>query len=1027
MPKPSPIQLIRSGPATGKTSYLVATVTDAILSNDLSPVRVLALGLDRAAQQHLQQDFAHASIRAERSVMPVIATYESLAEQILQQSSTHLGRGIIRPLAERLLIGHTIAQTASQARYYRDERLRRSSQFRDDVADFVAELKRCKIDPVVFREQIIPGLPSAGALQDLADIYQQYQHRLQQAQVYDYRGIIWLALVALEAPGLSHHWQQRYNLVVADDLQDATLLQLELLAAMCGPDTRLVGTYEPDQAIYRFRGAVADPAPVLQMLLPQRHIARESLPTDPSTSLPASVAAVARRFAADHNLDAQLASESASTDGAQVQVYRGVAEELVGIGDQIIAILEEGQTAPGHIGVIARRRAQAEAAAQHLSLRGIPVAGYDRMASYWSAVRVLTDIINVLLFVREGDSYPAAVRQRKLSDANAAVSRLASLTADEDTDELTLARICHHCSRQGRFMLPEQPDKPSPAPVLHQWKSAITEALPLPPLSAIHTIINQTGLAAKLASDQGQYALPGLAHLLTTLEETDTAFAQVAGTALNWDQVRSAIEAAQPPETPDAEGVVVLTAHGSRGREFDRVFLIGVNEGSFPSPAIISRLLPPAAMAALRQRTLKHLDMPIPTLTFAAFGEAPQEAHAEETRLFYTCLTRARQRLVLTCHLEEKGARISPSPFLTCALPPDFSLAPLTSQPEDFACPFTGLVPETPEGRTSHQNCPVTICARRPSEPEPPRAVPAETIPRPHPAPRPVLAGAASRWTASASSLNDYFRCPRLFFYGRLLDLESEEHDAMVYGSAIHGFLARLNALSPTQRTLPIARRLLDEGLSTRQADFSSEYAFYVYQQRAQRSLQAYMQTQYFQEPSQAQEQPFSIELNDEQGHSHLFTGRIDQVTPTDDGLTVVDYKTGSVGSALDIRRAFCYRPDRDKVKEPPANYQLPLYVLGWEQQQETPGQVTQVALHSFRTRGKRGRERIVVELIPHDEPGDKQFSRAELEQIAQYLAHTARIIKGRREFEGHPPAEGCNTYFGNCPFILICSEAEPR
>ncbi len=1027
MPKPPPIQLIRSGPATGKTSYLVATVTDAILSNDLSPVRVLALGLDRAAQQHLRQDFARASIRSERSVMPVIATYESLAEQILQQSSTHLGRGIIRPLAERLLIGHTIAQTASQARYYRDERLRRSSRFRDDVADFVAELKRCKIDPVVFREQIIPGLPSAGALQDLADIYQQYQHRLQQAQAYDYRGIIWLALVALEDAGLSHHWQQRYDLVIADDLQDATLLQLELLAAMCGPDTRLVGTYEPHQAIYRFRGAVTDPAPVLQMLLPPRHIARESLPTDPSNSLPASVAAVAHRFAADHNLDAPLASESAPTDGAQVQVYRGVAEELVGIGDQIIAILEEGQTPPNNIGVIARRRSQAEAAAQHLSLRGIPVAGYDRMASYWSAVRVLTDIINVLVFVSEGDSYPAAVRQRKLSDANAAVSRLASLTADEDTDELTLARICHHCSRQGRFMLPEQPDKPSPAPVLHQWKSAITEALSLPPLSAIHTIINRTGLAAKLATDQGQDALPGLASLLTTLEETDTAFAQVAGTALNWDQVRSAIEAAQPPEAPDAEGVAVLTAHGSRGREFDRVFLIGVNEGSFPGSAIISRLLPPAAMAALRQRTLKHLDMPIPTLTFAAFGEAPPEAHAEETRLFYTCLTRARQRLVLTCHLEEKGARISPSPFLTCALLPDFSLAPLTSQPEDFACPFTGLVPEAPEGRTSHQNCPITICARRPSEPEPPRALPAETIPRPRPAPTPVLAGAASRWTASASSLNDYFRCPRLFFYGRLLDLESEEHDAMVYGSAIHGFLARLNALSPAQRTLPIARRLLDEVLSTRQADFSSEYAFYVYQQRAQRSLQAYTQTQYFPEPSQAQEQPFSIELKDEQGHSHLFTGRIDQVTPTDDGLTVVDYKTGSVGSALDIRRAFCYRPDRDKVKEPPANYQLPLYVLGWEQQQQTPGQVTQVALHSFRIRGKRGPERIVVELIPHDEPGDKQFSRAELEQIAQYLAHTARIIKGRREFEGHPPAEGCNTYFGTCPFILICSEAEPR
>jgi len=263
-----PAQLIRGGPGSGKTRCVAEAVVEAV-GEGISPPRILWLTLDRAAQRRQRDWLARRSVEAGRSVIPVIETYEDIAQQILDESPRRGGRGMIRPLCERLLVGEIIREVTSSARYYRAEAIRTSPRFRDDVADFIAELKRYKIDARTFRDKIISQLPQSDALADLADIYERYQQRLREADTYDLRGIIWLALFALEEEGPAA-WQNRWDLIVADDLQDATALQIELLAALCGPQTDVAAAYEPAQAIYRFRGAVENPAALLDALMRSR-------------------------------------------------------------------------------------------------------------------------------------------------------------------------------------------------------------------------------------------------------------------------------------------------------------------------------------------------------------------------------------------------------------------------------------------------------------------------------------------------------------------------------------------------------------------------------------------------------------------------------------------------------------------------------------------------------------------------------------------------------------------------------------
>jgi len=517
-----------------------------------------------------------------------------------------------------------------------------------------------------------------------------------------------------------------------------------------------------------------------------------------------------------------------------------------------------------------------------------------------------------------------------------------------------------------------------------------------------------------------------LAGLLGNLEEASEAFAQIANKPLSWEQIHSVIELSrQQPFTSDGEGVKVLLAHDARGLRAEVVYLLGVSDGAFPAPADSSQLLANETIRALRERARQQLSIPAGVLPLARFGEAAGPAQAEEARLFYSCLTRAADKLVISCHLEEDGAIVGPSKFLVSVLPDDFVLGSVDEQQTaDFECVFWGLAKQVPGGRVSHQDCPVALCAGRPSQPADREPLEREPVSRPRPSTAPILAELVPDWPLSASSINSYLSCPRRFFFEKLLNLPAEDPAVFLYGSLVHQIMAQVNRLPPEQRSQQQIQEILDQTFAQHRDEFASHYSYQVYYTRARRALAAYAETDFFAEESLAQERCFTIRLTDDEGEVRLFRGSIDQVTHSGDAAQVIDYKSGKVDSEGKLRRSFCYRAD-DTAKEPSEkSYQLPLYALGW--QKTTGGHVQRVCLQSLNSTVVPPCRRSCVGVVSGSEPsGGDSITTDELEAIARYLAELARTIKQRPGFEGHPPREGCTTHFA-CPYVLICSEAEP-
>src|SRR5688500_11762143 len=203
-------------------------------------------------------------------------------------------------------------------------------------------------------------------------------------------------------------------------------------------------------------------------------------------------------------------------------------------------------------------------------------------------------------------------------------------------------------------------------------------------------------------------------------------------------QLDTLIETGDDPSTADVDpdegdAVHVLTYHKAKGLEFGVVYLVGLVDDRFPGRDRRDALELPDALVS----------GPSPT----------EEQHvAEERRLFYVGMTRAREELLLSSAQDYGGRRSrGVSRFVAEAL----DLPPAT--------PLETIRPALLEQLARHQASPTA---------------PAAPLPRPSLGDRPL--------TLSFGQINDYLDCPAKYRYGHVVRIPTPASHQMVYGRALH-------------------------------------------------------------------------------------------------------------------------------------------------------------------------------------------------------------------------------------------------
>jgi superfamily I DNA/RNA helicase/RecB family exonuclease len=888
--------LVLAGPGTGKTTTLVESVV-ARAARGVPVDHMLMLTFSRRAAQEMRDRVAArlgCTIRE-----PIARTVHSYAFGILRMAN--LGRSLPAP---RLLAA------AEQDLVIRELLPGRTATWPDALAPalstdaFAGEL-RDFLMRAVERGLDGPALVALGRRNDRLDWVAAGQFLTEYHEVtalrdpggYDPAELVRAALRALvDDPALLAIERARRRRLFVDEYQDTDPAQAELLALLAAGADELVLVGDPDQSIYAFRGADA----TAMREIPERFGDIDTLALTTSRRSGSALLAATRQIAerlpgpVDHRALAAVEGLAAGT--VETAVFRSASEEA----GYLAAVLRRAHLDGlpwNEMAVLVRSTVTALPTLQRALLTaGIPIATRpdDVPLADQPAVAALLHAVQCCLAAgrAEPGSAPfdeAAAEQLLLGPiggADALLLRrvrralrrgaapgepptpLAALLVDPGDAALLPPPVrwaVQRCARVVAAGVAALADAGSPEDVL--W--AVWQASGL---AQQWSASSRSGGTAGAAADRDLDAVVGLfdaaARYTDRLpHESAEGFARyLAGQQIPADPLSR-------PE-PRGSGVSVLTAHASKGLEWQLVCIAGVQEGQWPDLRRRGSLLGSETLLdVLAGRDPRHLSLSAPRL-------------AEERRLFYVAATRARSRLVVSAVSDDDN---QPSRFLA-ELDPAGIDRPAPAPPRGVHLP--GLVAELR----------AAVCD--PDAPEPERDAAAAALARL--AATGVSGADPDRWwglaalsddrpvldadtavAVSPSRVESFLRCE---LKSLLTQLGAENGDQLpaALGTLIHSVAAR----APAGATREDLERLLDDEWAS--VDFGPRW--YTANQRAKAGRMLARLAAWLHDSAEKGRQPVAVEQDFEAdlGIARL-RGRVDRIDRGSDGsLVVVDYKTGT-------------------------------------------------------------------------------------------------------------------------------------
>nr|WP_187361706.1 ATP-dependent DNA helicase [Phytoactinopolyspora mesophila] len=675
--------LVLAGPGTGKTTTLIEAVAHRVEHDGLDPEQVLVLTFSRRAAAELRERIAR---RLERTVRePLARTFHSYAFGLLRREAVHSGdatprlisgaeqdllvRDLLRGDVEELGAGywprklHRALLTRGFARELRDLLMRAAE--RGLSPDDLAEIGRRH-----GREDWVAAARFAHQYSGVT--------ALRNPPSYDQAELVRSASGLLrEDPELLARERAARRLVVVDEYQDSDPAQEELLYLLTGGGRDLLVVGDPDQSIYGFRGAEVDGL----RRFPDRFPSADGRPAPVFTlshsrrcgpGLLEASRRVATRLGGQYKHRQLQAADPYAPADVSVHVLSSPSQEAAFIA----ARLREAHLMHGvpwsSMAVLVRASASIPVLRRALIGAGVParVRLEEIPLVDQPAVRALLCMSDVAIDARKLDQELAFdLVTGPFGGADPLVLR--RLRQELRHHELAAGggrasgELLVEALEQPAVLVPLDDAAVAPAAQIGRLIAAGREAAETPGATAedvLWAVWSASGLGrrwARTALSGGRAGQAADRDLDSVLALFDAAARYVdrmpgAGPAgflehIRGQQIPSDSLTGGPGRGESADTVTVLTAHAAKGLEWDVVAVPGVQEGVWPDLRERGSLLGTEELVDIVARR----DASAVTRASARL--------AEERRLFYVAVTRARRRLVVTAVSNEDE---QPSRFL---------------------------------------------------------------------------------------------------------------------------------------------------------------------------------------------------------------------------------------------------------------------------------------------------------------------------------------------------------------------------
>ena len=567
--------LILAGPGSGKTAVITERTSRLITEHGVDPSRILVITFTRAAAREMEERF----IRRMGKKYPVtFGTFHAVFFTVLKYAYHFHAGNIIKEDVKYQYMREIVAHMGLEY---------------DDEAEFLSslfgEISMVKNAGVSLENYYSSNLPE----HVFRKIYRAYDEKLRRNRLLDFDDmLVYTYELFSERKDILSAWQKKYRYILIDEFQDINKLQFDIMKMLALPENNLFVVGDDDQSIYRFRGA----RPEIMLHFDKDYPDAEKIILKENYRSTANIVDASLRLIGHNTERFRKEIHAAGSSGAAVEF--AVYEEQRAENREIIEEIRdyvEGSGTYSDIAILFRTNTQPRLLMEQLMDYDIPFVTRDNIPNlyeHWIAKDIFAYI-----YMAQG----SRTRKNFLQVMN----RPKRYISRENVDEEEIAF---------EVLLDIYRDKPWIAERIEKMEYDLKVIARITPFAAINYIRQSVGYDdfCREYVDYRRISEEELFEKLDELQEGAKGYRDFDAWFTHIEEYTEELKRQSEKQRENKNGVLLATLHSAKGLEFQKVYIVDVNEGVMP------------------------------------YKKAVLEADIEEERrMFYVGITRAREKLKL--------------------------------------------------------------------------------------------------------------------------------------------------------------------------------------------------------------------------------------------------------------------------------------------------------------------------------------------------------------------------------------------
>lgn len=594
--------LILAGAGSGKTRVLTHRIAYLMEEMGVNPWNILAITFTNKAAQEMRERVDKLVGFGSESIW--VSTFHSACVRILRRHIDNLGYDT----------NFTIYDTDDQKSLMKDvcRKLNIDTKVYKERS-LLAQISHAK-DELLTPDDMEMKAAGDYNMKKVASVYREYQAALRKNNALDFDDLIVKTVELFQNCGaVLEYYQERFKYIMVDEYQDTNTAQFKFISLLAQKYENLCVVGDDDQSIYKFRGANIGNILGFERVFPDAKVIR----LEQNYRSTKNILNAANQVIANNTERKAKTLWTENEEGSKVHFrqFFNAYEEAEYVAGEIGRMKREGMGSYRDCAILYRTNAQSRIFEEKFIAANIPYMLVGGVNFY--ARKEIKDLLCYLKTIDNARDDLAVQRIINVPKRGIGATTLGRVQDYADNMGISLyeaLRVAEEVPSIGRSL-----SKIDGFVTFIQSLKSKADVLSVEEL--LQEVIDDTGYVAELEAEDTEESRARIENIDELISKTvayqEAMEEQNQPATLSGFLEEVALVADIDTVDPDQDYVLLMTLHSAKGLEFPKVFMVGMEDGIFPS----------------------HM-----TISYGDDGELE-----EERRLCYVGITRAMKDLTLTC------------------------------------------------------------------------------------------------------------------------------------------------------------------------------------------------------------------------------------------------------------------------------------------------------------------------------------------------------------------------------------------